>query len=139
VDWLCLTAEFAQTIADYQTACADLLDLSPAAQAVADLEDALTRLDAGAEAGSLPAARVNSARQNLARVLVPLNYTRVPRFRHDPAITCPPLPTLDVASELAGQDDHTRGFALTQAVRGRNRAVAALNAARRIVEDALTG
>ena len=82
---------------------------------------------------------MNSARQNLARVLVPLNYTRVPRFRHDPAITCPPLPTLDVASELAGQDDHTRGFALTQAVRGRNRAVAALNAARRIVEDALTG
>ena len=40
--------------------------------------------------------------QGLSRILVPINYTREPRFRHDPAYTVPPLPTLAVAAELPG-------------------------------------
>jgi hypothetical protein len=82
-------------------------------------------------------AIANGVRQDLARILVPLNYTRAPRFRHDPAITCPPLPMLDVVLDLSGHDEATRGFALTQAMRARNRVVAELRSSQKLVEAAL--
>jgi hypothetical protein len=72
----------------------------------------------------------------LARILVPINFTREPRFRHDPALPVPPLPTLAWAKELAGFDDHQLGFALNQLIRGQNRFVAALRDARRLVQGA---
>jgi len=83
------------------------------------------------------AQTANTVRRDLARILVPLNYTRAPRFRHDPAITCPALPMLDVALDLAEQDDSMSGFALTQGMRARNRVVAELRSARKLVEAAL--
>ncbi len=138
VDWRMLTAEFSQTLAAYQSACGDLFDLSGAAEHVTLLDSALERLDTALANGTLPAAKANAVRQGLARILVPLNYTRVPRFRHDPAITCPPLPMLDVASDLAGMGDDMQGFALTQAVRARNRVLAELRAATALVETALS-
>ncbi len=70
----------------------------------------------------------------LARILVPINFTREARFRHDPALPMPPLPTLAWANELAGFDDHQLGFALTQLTRGQNRLVAALREAKRLVQ-----
>ena len=137
VDWRMLTAEFSETLADYQTACGKTFDLSAAAQGVTALDAALERFDAGIASGSMPAQTANTVRRDLARILVPLNYTRAPRFRHDPAITCPALPMLDVALDLAEQDDSMRGFALTQGMRARNRVVAELRAARKLVEAAL--
>lgn len=137
VDWRMLTAEFTETLTEYQAACGDALDLSQAAMGVASLDAALARLDAGLASGSVSAETVNTVRRDLARILVPLNYTRVPRFRHDPAITCPPLPMLDVALDLAGADDDMRGFSLTQGLRARNRVVAELRAARKLVEAEL--
>lgn len=137
VDWRMLTAEFTETLTEYQAACGDALDLSQAAMGVASLDAVLARLDAGLASGSVSAETVNTVRRDLARILVPLNYTRVPRFRHDPAITCPPLPMLDVALDLAGADDDMRGFSLTQGLRARNRVVAELRAARKLVEAAL--
>ncbi len=136
VDWRMQTAEFTQTLADYQKACGKVFDLSEAAQAVSALDAALEKFDTGISTKKVPAKRANAVRQGLARILVPLNYTRVPRFRHDPAITCPPLPMLDVSIDLAEHGDETRGFALTQALRARNRVVAALRAARVLVEGA---
>jgi len=138
VDWRMLTTELTETLADYQDACGDDFDLSAAAQGVKALDDALVRLDTGIADGTVTAARANAVRQNLARVLVPLNYTRAPRFRHDPAITCPPLPMLDVALDLSSYNDTTKGFALTQMVRARNRVLAELRAATGMVEAALT-
>lgn len=137
MDWRMLAAEFKQTLAEYQTACGDAFDLSAARDHVEKLDEALTRFDAGVEAGTVPAAAANAVQVGLARVLVPLNYTRVPRFRHDPAITCPPLPMLDVASELDQLDENMHGFALTQAMRANNRVLAELRAARNMVESAL--
>jgi hypothetical protein len=137
MDWRLLTAEFARTLADYDRAAGGAVDLSEATAAVSALDSALERLDAAAASGKVAAGKVNEARRALARVLVPLNYTRLPRFRHDPAVTNPPLPMLDVLADLPPEGDETRGFALTQAIRGRNRVVAGLNAARRIVETAL--
>jgi hypothetical protein len=73
----------------------------------------------------------------LARVLVPVNYTREPRFRHDPAYTVPRLPTLAVAAELPDfADDHQRRCAQVELMRGQNRFVAAIEQARRLVEAA---
>lgn len=137
MDWRMLTAEFATTLEEYQTAAGDALDLSAAVAGVSDLDAALQRLDAQIASGSVSVDDANRVRRDLARILVPLNYTREPRFRHDPAITCPPLPVLDVALDLADRDDTTRGFALTQAMRAQNRVVAALRAARMLVESAL--
>jgi len=136
VNWRAATAEFASVIAGRAAAAGDSFDFGPAAAAVAALDAALARLDAAVEAGSVRPRVASGVRQRLARTLVPLNYTRAPRFRHDPAITCPPLPALDVAAALAGCGPGERGFALTQALRGRNRVVAALNEARRLVETA---
>jgi hypothetical protein len=73
----------------------------------------------------------------LARVLVPVNFTREPRFRHDPAYNCPQLPTLQAAMELAEHGDDTLGFARTQLMRGQNRYVAAIDEAVELVEGAL--
>ncbi|MBM2324034.1 MULTISPECIES: M28 family peptidase [Marivita] len=137
VDWRMLTAEFAETLEEYQAACGDAFDLTPASAGVGALDAALERLDVGIAGGSVSAEAANAARRDLARILVPLNYTRVPRFRHDPAITCPPLPMLDVALDLKDHDDATKGFALTQALRSRNRVEAALRAATQRVVSAL--
>ncbi|PWK74106.1 hypothetical protein [Aminobacter sp. AP02] len=72
--------------------------------------------------------------QDLARILVPINFTRVSRFRHDPALTIPPLPSIAAAADLDGLDATTLGFAKTQLVRGQNRLISALRQARRHIE-----
>ena len=72
-------------------------------------------------------------------MLVPINYTREPRFRHDPAYTVPPLPTLAVAAELPEfADGHERRCAQVELMRGQNRFVAAMEQARRLVEAAVS-
>ena len=65
-----------------------------------------------------------------------MNYTREPRFTHDPAYTVPQLPTLAVAAELPGMSPAMRRFAGMELLRGQNRAVAALRAAARRVRRA---
>jgi hypothetical protein len=89
------------------------------------------------EAGRVEPGVANEALMRLARVLVPINFTREPRFRHDPAYTVPPLPSLAVAAELARIDASRLGFAKTQLLRGQNRFVAALREAERIAAQAL--
>jgi len=71
--------------------------------------------------------------QRLARILVPINYTGVPRFRHDRAIPIPPLPTIALAAELERQAPDKLGFAKVQLTRGQNRLVAALREAERLI------
>ena len=127
VDWRATMCEFKATIARYQEAAGDLFDLSPAQGAVQALDDALSRLEGTPE-------RINAIYQGLARILVPINYTREPRFRHDPAFTCPPLPIIAIATELKDHDPDMIGFAKTQLMRGQNRLVATLRAATRLVE-----
>ena len=74
----------------------------------------------------------------LSRILVPVNTTREPRFRHDPAYTVPPLPTIAVAAELPGyEDDHMRRVAGVELMRGMNRLLAALAEAKRVLDAVL--
>lgn len=131
-DWSVTADEFLATIATYQQAAGTLADLSPSRAAVERLKSALTRL----EAAPIPAR--NAAIHELARILVPINYTNQPRFRHDPAFTVQPLPTIAVAADLADMTDpHLCRIAGVELMRGQNRLMAALDAAVRVVEQAV--
>ena len=131
-DWAATCDEFLATIARYQAASDDLADLSSCTAAVEALKAGLPALE-----GAHPVRR-NEALLRLSRILVPVNTTREPRFRHDPAYTVPPLPTIAVAAELPGcKDDHMRRVAGVELMRGANRLLAALEEAKRVVAAAL--
>ncbi len=130
-DWAATCDEFLATIAGYEKASQGLADLGPARAATEALKAALAGLSAA------PVEKRNEALQELARVLVPVNYTREARFRHDPAYTVPPLPTLAVAAELPEfAEGHMRKMAQTELLRGQNRYLAAIDQACRIVAAA---
>ncbi len=138
-DWRATTQEFADSIDRYQTAAGDLFDLSPAQQAVTALDGALEAFHAGVESGGIDTDSANDVIRDLARILVPINYTRLPRFLHDPALNVPPLPALAVAAELGRHGPDTIGFAKAQLLRGRNRVEAALRDAETRVRRAVNG
>lgn len=133
-DWRATAKEFAATVAEYQDKAGSRFDLSASKAAVAELAAALDAFHAGIEAGTVKPAAANTVIQDLARILVPINFTRVNRFRHDPALTIPPLPSIAAAAELDKFDETTLGFAQTQLVRGQNRLISALRQARRHIE-----
>jgi N-acetylated-alpha-linked acidic dipeptidase len=132
-DWRATARELAETLARYQTAVGDHFDFRPAADALMRLAAALDRFHAGIAAGTVPAGRANAAIQKLARILIPANYAKEARFRHDPALPVPPLPMIAVATELSGIPPDRIGFAKTTLMRGQNRLVAALDEATALV------
>jgi N-acetylated-alpha-linked acidic dipeptidase len=134
-DWRAQVAEFAETIAVYQTAAGELADLSQAAVAAQRLATALDAFYAAIDIGAVAPAQSNPVIQRLARILVPVNHTNQPRFRHDPALPVQALPAIAVAQDLAGHSPYTLGFAQTQMVRGVNRVAAAFNEATRLVKE----
>lgn len=137
LDWRATAAEFSATIDEYHKAAGDRFDLGPAAVAARDLSSALDRFHKALDAGDLTSGKANPVLKGLARIMVPMNYTRGPRFTHDPALNVPPLPAIAQAGDLDNVASDQMGFALTQLLRGRNRVVAALREATRLVEAAL--
>ncbi len=137
MDWRATAAEFTATIAEYQAAAGDRFDLQPAAVAASNLSGVLDRFYSALDAGGIPADSANQVLKGLARILVPINYTRGPRFTHDPALNVPPLPAIAEAEILDGASPDQIGFVETQLLRGRNRVVAALREATRLVETTL--
>jgi len=132
-DWRATAAEFATTLAKYRkAAAADVGLLDPVSTALTELTAKLDAFYAAVAAGKVDEAHANAVIQGLARILVPLNYTRGPRFTHDPALPVPGLPALSVASELASHGPETLGFARTQLMRGANRTASALRQAARL-------
>lgn len=136
-DWTATTKEFAATIAAYQKAAGAALDLAPSTAAVEDLDKALGKFYRAAKSGKIGADIANGVIQRLARILVPINYTREARFRHDAAIPIPQLPTLAVALDIKSLPKAQQGFAKVQFMRGQNRFVAALREATRLVAAAM--
>ncbi len=135
-DWTAVTREMAETVESYQTAAGSSFDLEPAKRAIRDLDKALRGFRRACQSGSVSAERANAVIMGLARILVPINFTREARFRHDPAVPIPPLPTLSAANEIRAMPKELRGFAQTQLTRGQNRVVSAMRAAMRLVEGA---
>lgn len=135
---------FETTLARYAEAAGAHADFTPAREAIADLHAALgdfarhARDLADSPVTSAPVRRANRAIRRLARLLVPVNYTRGPEFFHDPAESIPPLPDLNVALEIPSMPAERIGFARTHLMRGQNRLVAALRDARRELLDAMS-
>ena len=136
-DWRAQVAEFSNTIAAYQKAAGDLADLGPAAAAADSLMARLQTFYTRVSEGTVPPAAANAVIQGLARILVPVNHTVTPRFRHDPATPVLPLPALAPAQDLSSYGPEMLGFAQTQVLRGVNRVASALRAADRRVQEAL--
>lgn len=136
-DWRATAKEFRHTVALYQQKAGDRFDLAPAREAVDSLAVRLDALYAGIAEGKVPPQKANAVIQGLARILVPLNYTREQRFRHDPAIPIPELPAIATAADLDKLGPEKLGFARTQLVRGQNRVVAALRQAEKMIADAI--
>jgi hypothetical protein len=134
-DWTAVTKEMAETVESYQQAAGSTFDFAPAKRAISDLDKALRGFRRAVRAGSVRADRANAVIMGLARILVPINFTREARFRHDPAVPIPPLPTLSTAGEIRTMPKELRGFAQTQLTRGQNRVVSAMRAALRLVES----
>ena len=135
-DWRATAREFAATLDRYQAAAGDRFDLGPAKDALARLSAALDRFYGAIAAGTVKPAIANDTIQRLARILVPANYAKEARFRHDPALPVAPLPTIALATELAAIAPDKLGFARTTLVRGQNRLIAALDAASALVAAA---
>jgi hypothetical protein len=133
-DWRLAAKEFLGTIARYQEKAGARFDLAPSKRAAEELLARLDRFHADLAAQRIAPHKANRIIQDLARLLVPINFTREARFRHDPAVTIPPLPTLSAAAELDRFEAHSLGFALTHLTRGQNRVVATLRAAIRHID-----
>jgi hypothetical protein len=142
-DWRQVTSEFQQTLSKYQQAAGDQFDFSPAAKAVEALDGALKTFYANAPVGAAPdapeARRFNKAQRALARILVPVNYSRALPFHHDPAIEVPALPDLEPALTMprVKSDQQARGVLKTSLLRGQNRLIWAVEQAKEAVENAI--
>jgi hypothetical protein len=142
-DFRATVRAFRETLDRYQQAVETLIDFAPARAALTALDEDLETFAAHAATLSTAAVgdprtrRTNRALRRLARLLVPVNYTRGPAFSHDPAETIPPLPDLAPALQFGSMTSAEHGFLRTHLVRGRNRLVAALRDARREVEQAM--
>jgi len=128
-DWRRTAEEFREGIAEAQGHVGNGFDLSPALAALDDLAARLDRFYAGIEAGTVAPEVANTAIRDLARVLVPVNFTRGPRFSHDPALNVPPLPGIADARLWPGLPADQRGFLRAQLMRGQNRLIDALERA----------
>lgn len=138
-------ADILATLNRYGEMAGDRFDFGPARDEVIALSSALDEFyaridDLSDQLLSSPALRrVNAVQRRLARILIPINFTRDGAFRHDPALEVPPLPDLAAAQRLAETepDSHRAHVLMTDLTRGRNRVVWALQGARQVVEEAL--
>jgi len=140
VDWRQTTAEFRSTLAEYQAAVGDAFDFIPALREIDALDASLERFYAAcADPDESRLAGLNGVQRRLGRILIPVNYSRMPDFRHDPALNVPPLPDLAPALTAASAkaDVAQRGLLTAHLQRGMNRLVWALIQARETVDAAL--
>jgi N-acetylated-alpha-linked acidic dipeptidase len=140
-----LADEFTTTLQQYRDAAKGRFDFDPALAEVGglrnDLEQLYRRIEqlSKAQVGEAETARINQTLMQLARVLVPINFTRHGHFRNEPAVSIPALPDLAPAADLGKTDpdsDDARVL-VTHLTRGRNRVVGAMRMARQMVQATL--
>ncbi|MDX1663362.1 MAG: M28 family peptidase, partial [Candidatus Promineifilaceae bacterium] len=142
-DFRALAAEFRETLDSYAEAAGGGVDFTPAHVALDLLQEELDTLYANIDALSeravtAPAVQVvNNTLLELARILVPINYTRNGTFRHEPAVPMPPLPDIAPAQELAEAEGHEKHVLQTHVRRGVNRVAWAFERAARVAADAV--
>jgi len=140
-DFRLVARELGRTLDGYQQQAGPAFDFGPARAALGRLESDLEAFYGQVQELTRRPVRdpavqsACAAIRRLARILVPLNFTREGRFRHDPAVPIPPLPDLAPATGLARlpAGSHEARVVQTSLLRGMNRVVAALNHAGRVV------
>jgi hypothetical protein len=135
VDWRATIAEFKTTLVRYKSATGERFDWSKVDQATDSLAEKLDALYAAIAARRIPVRAANDLLMKLARVLVPINFTRVQRFAQDPAIACPALPGFNAAVELERPMGDITHHVLTDLTRGANRYIAALQQAEHLIAE----
>ena len=97
-DWRLTAKEFLGTIAGYQKKAGDRFDLGRSREAAENLLSRLETFYADVAAGKIAPAKANRVIQDLARILVPINFTR--------GGTLPPRPGFDYSAAAdAGDGD----------------------------------
>ncbi len=129
--WTDTVSEIKHTLRNYDQMSNGAGDFTAAHNATAKFG----KLIEGVFSSDCPPIRKNRLSMDLARILVPINFTRLPRFEHDPAVTAKPLPVLSVASEISKLDGNLRHCAVTDLMRGLNRYCAAINDGIRLLES----
>jgi N-acetylated-alpha-linked acidic dipeptidase len=140
VDWCQTTAEFRSTLSRYQDAAEGVFDFGSAMREIDALDASLQRFYAAcADASVDQLERLNGVQRRLGRILIPVNYSRMSGFRHDPALNVPPLPDLAPAlAAAAAKDDPEKNGVLTAHLqRGMNRLIWALVQARETVANGI--
>jgi N-acetylated-alpha-linked acidic dipeptidase len=137
-DYAAAAGEIRSTVAQYQEAAADELDLGPILDALSRLEEEMRawRTQAEAQIEKAPddadeRRRLNGVLRRIARLLVPLNYARGERFDHDPALKFGAVPRLEAATTLASAPAELKPFLKVGLVRESNKVRAILRDARR--------
>ena len=84
-DWRAQVSEFAETVDKYQKEAGDAFDLSPSRDAALALDKSSRRFLRRRRRPGRPTPMRRTTRfSNWRGFWCPINYTRVPRFRHDP-------------------------------------------------------
>jgi N-acetylated-alpha-linked acidic dipeptidase len=137
-DFRLVAREFGQTLERYQQQAGSRFDFGRAQSALQGLQRDLEAFYGQVEelrarpVRDPDAQRACAAIRRLARILVPLNFTREGRFRHDPAVPIPPLPDLAPAADLGHYPDASHEARVIQMslLRGVNRIIAGVEGAR---------
>ncbi|WP_047151763.1 M28 family peptidase [Aneurinibacillus tyrosinisolvens] len=134
--------EFIQTIQSYQDAAGNHFDFSAALNEAKSLREDLANFYR--EIDSLTEDEItnpwvkeaNRKIERLARVLVPVNFSRKGKFRHDPALNVAPLPDIAAAGNFQKLEKGTHQYNVLQThlTRGQNRIAAAFREARELLQ-----
>jgi len=140
-DFVNTVDELASTLRAYQEAAGGHFDFSPALEEAGALREDLVEFRetiTGLKDGDVTdteVSRTNEKIRRLARILVPINFSRRGKFRHDPALEVPPLPDLAPADKLQElvKGTHRYNVLQTHLTRGQNRVTWALRQARKTI------
>jgi hypothetical protein len=137
LDFRASVKEISAAVETYRKAAGTRFDLSDVSAALERLDAKVAAFHQAVAAGKIAPRVANDTMRDLSRALVPLNYAQRGPHLQDPAVTLPPVPLLSIAADLDVFDQDTIGFALATLLRGRNAALAAIDAAMTAIERAL--
>jgi N-acetylated-alpha-linked acidic dipeptidase len=129
--------EFEATIKLYQEKAGSHFNFLPALEEVCNLRNQLTTFyEKIASLKDLDVTnpqvkKANEVIEKLARILIPINFSRKGKFRHDPALNLPALPDIAPALNFATLKEGTHEYKVlkTHLKRGQNRVIWALQQA----------
>jgi hypothetical protein len=135
LDYRATLKEIAEAVDGYRKQAGQLADFAPIDRELRRLKGALNAFYAAlpkAGAGAAT-ARANDVLRELARLLVPINYSAGERFDHDPALPLGTVPRLAAAARLENVPPEQRPFLQAGLVREINKVANALHEAWRLV------